>query len=83
MFSLSYHRLRRDIIEIFQFVHGQSTGCLSDMLEFNDTARGRGCQFSLVMKQYETRLRQSLFCRRAVGHWNKLPTAVDSVSLLT
>ena len=59
MFSLSYRRLRGDMIGIFKFVHGQSTGYLSGMFEFDDKARGRGYQFRLVVKQSRTRLRQS------------------------
>ena len=82
MFSLSYRRLRGDMIEIFKFVHGQSTGYLSGMFEFNDKARGRGHQFRLVVKQSRTRIRQSFFSRRAVGHWNKLPTEIVSVTSL-
>ena len=31
---------------------------------------------------YRTRIRQSFFSRRAVGHWNKLPTEIVSVTSL-
>ena len=58
------------------------TGYLSGMFEFNDKARGRGHQFRLVVKQSRTKLRQSFFSRRAVGHWNKLPTEIVSVTSL-
>ena len=82
LFSLRYRRLRGDMIEIFKFVHGQSKGYLSGMFEFNNTTRVRGHQLRLITKHSRTRLRQSFFSRRAVGHWNKLPSDIISANSL-
>jgi len=82
MFSLRYRRLRGDLIEVFKFVNGQHSGYLKGMFEFSRENRSRGHQHKLVMKQSRTRLRQSFFSRRVVGHWNKLPGDVaTAVSL--
>ena len=58
------------------------TGYLIGMFVFNDKARGIGHQFKLDFKQSRKGLRQSFFSRRAVGHWNKLPTKIASVTSL-
>ena len=50
MFSLRYRRLRGDMIEVFKFVHGQSTGYLNDMFELNNATRGRGRKLKLNNK---------------------------------
>ena len=82
MFSLRFRRLRGDLIEVFKFTKEQHPGYLKDMFEINRVTRGRGHHYKLVMKQSRTRLRQSFFSRRAVGHWNGLPEeAVAAESL--
>ena len=82
MFSLRYRRLRGDLIEVFKFVKGHSSGYLKGMFEFNGAVRGRGHQYKLIMKQSRTRLRQSFFSRRVVGHWNRLPENVAAAGSL-
>ena len=57
-------------------------GYLEGMFEFTRENRGRGHEHKLVMKQSRTRLRQTFFTRRVVGHWNNLPRDVASASSL-
>ena len=52
------------------------------MFEINRIKRGRGHQYKLIMKQSRTRLRQSFFSRRVVGHWNRLPEDVTAAESL-
>ena len=80
LFSLKYRRLRGDLIEVFKFVNGQTTGYLKDMFDFNLEGRNRGHQYKLVIKRSRTKLRQSFFSRRVVGHWNSLPNRVISAA---
>ena len=82
MFSLKYRRLRGDLIEVYKFVCGQNVGYLKDMFEFDEANRGRCHQHKLVIKQSRTRLRQSFFSRRVVGHWNGLPENVTNAGSL-
>ena len=82
LFSLKYRRLRGDLIEVYKFVHGQHSGYLKGMFELNETDRGRGHQYKLIVKHSRTRLRQSFFTRRAVGHWNGLPENVVTAESL-
>ena len=82
LFSLKYRRLRGDLIETYKFVNGQDIGYLKGMFEFSRQIRGRDHQHKLIIKQSRTRLRQSFFSRRVVGHWNKLPESVTSAASL-
>ena len=52
------------------------------MFQINSDNRSRGHQYKLVMKHSRTRLRQSFFSRRTVGHWNKLPENVVAAKSL-
>ena len=52
------------------------------MFEFDEANRGRCHQHKLVIKQSRTRLRQSFFSRRVVGHWNGLPENVTNAASL-
>ena len=58
------------------------TGYLQDMFEISEVNRGRGHQHKLVMKQSRTRLWQSFFARRAIGHWYRLSKDIVSVDTL-
>ena len=71
-----------DFIETYKFVNGQDIGYLKGMFEFSRQIRGRDHQHKLIIKQSRTRLRQSFFSRRVVGHWNKLPESVTSAASL-
>ena len=82
MFSLRFRRLRGDLIEAFKFTKEQHPGYLKGMFEINRVTRGRGHHYKLVMKQSRTRLRQSFFSRRAVGHCNGLPEEVVAAETL-
>ena len=82
LFSLKYRRLRGDLIEVFKFIKGMHAGYLQDMFEISKVHRGRGHQHKLVMKQSRTRLRQSFFARRVVGHWNGLPRDIVAADTL-
>jgi len=82
MFSLKYRRLRGNLIEVFKFVNGQQIGYLKNMFDFDREKRGRCHQYKLIVKQSRTRLRQSFFSRRAVSHWNNLPSDVISATTL-
>ena len=71
MFSLRYRRLRGDVIAIFKYAHGQSTGylmvvCLS--LKIQVELEG----ISLGSSKRKAELGSVIFSRRPVGDWNKL-----------
>ena len=82
LFSVKYRRLRGDLVEVFKFIKGIHAGYLQDMFEISKVNRGRGHQHKLVMKQSRTRLRQSFFARRIVGHWNVLSKDIVSADTL-
>ena len=82
MFSLKYRRFRGDLIEVYKFVNGQHIKYLKGMFEFNDESRVRCHDHKLTVKRSRTKLRQSFFSRRVVGHWNSLPgNVVNAPSL--
>jgi len=81
MFSLRYRRLR-DLIQVFQFVHGQEQGYLRELFEFNRNDGIRGHQFKIKVNHSRTRLRQSFFTNRVVEHWNQLPKTIVSSNTL-
>ena len=69
-------------MEVFKFIKCRHTGYFRDMFEISKVNRGRGNQHKVVMKQSRTRLRQSFFVRRVVGHWNRLSKDIVSVDTL-
>ena len=79
LFSIKYRRLRGDLIKVFKLIKDMHAGYVRDTFEISEVNRGRGHQHKLVIKHSRTRLRLPCFCRRVVGHWNRLSKDIVSV----
>ena len=80
--SMSYRRIRGDMIETYKLVHG-FYDCQSP-LEYNKQCTTRGHQFKLKKNHCNTNLRQAFFTNRVTDTWNALDrTVVEAESLNT
>jgi hypothetical protein len=78
--SMSYRRLRRDLIETCKFTHGLYN-CASP-LELCTQTVTRGHQYKLVKPYSRTNLRQHFFANRVVETWNSLDKDTVNASTL-
>ena len=74
--TLSYRRLRGDIIETYKIVHGMYDVTASPALEFQNYVTNRGHQFKLYKKSCHTNTRLHYFTNRIVNTWNSLPDEI-------
>ena len=78
--SMSYRRVRGDLIEVYKFMHGVYN-CKSP-LELNQQSTTRGHKYKLKKNSCRTTLRQHFFTNRVVDTWNALDKAtVETPSL--
>jgi hypothetical protein len=78
--SMSYRRLRGDLIETYKFTHGLYK-CNSP-LELCTQSVTRGHQYKLVKHYSRTNLRQHFFANRVVDNWNALDNDTVNASTL-
>ena len=81
--SLSFRRLRGDLILLFKILNDYFSSDFTDLYTFSSTAT-RGHQFKLF--KYHSRLlcRSNYFFNRVTNDWNQLPaTVVNSNSINT
>ena len=67
--SMSYRRLRGDLIEVYKFVHNRYNCGIPFEFNVNPT---RGHQFKLKKNFCKTSLRRSFFTNRVIDTWNNL-----------
>ena len=78
--SMSYRRIRGDLIEIYKYTHGLYK-CASP-LPLNPNGPTRGHIYKLKKQFCATSLRQGFFTSRAVDTWNNLDDAVVNAETL-
>jgi len=82
--SLSYRRLRGDLIETFQYLHGIYRTNSSTVLPLAPTHDGtRGHSLKLHKRECRTSLRANVLGFRIVNFWNSMPEDIVSAHLST
>ena len=79
--SLTYRRLRGDMITIFQILHG-SIDVQEGLLQLSNTRKTRGHHLKLHKSRAKSRARRNFLSVRAVNSWNSLPSSVISAPSL-
>ena len=83
LFTMTYRRLRGDMIETFKMLHGVYNQEASPSLEKPFYSRTRGNTYKLYIQKSKHNLRKNFFALRICNHWNSLPEEIvncDSVS---
>ena len=76
--SMSYRRIRGDLIEAYKFVHGfYNAKC---PLNFNQNRTTRGHSFKLNKEHCNTSNRQHFFANRIIDTWNSLEEEIVNAS---
>ena len=74
--TLSYRRVRGDLIEVFKLVTGKYDNDVAEgLLEINPRV-SRGNKLKLIKKRATLNVRKYFFTNRVVNIWNKLPNWV-------
>jgi hypothetical protein len=68
--SMSYRRVRGDLIEVYKYMHGHY--CTINPFELNRTRDTRGHSFKIKKKFCKTNLRKQFFTNQVVDTWNAL-----------
>ena len=80
--TLSFRRLRGDLIEVFKIVNGiydnETTQFLKMWADMADRNSNRGHALKLYPQQSSTLLRKNSFALRTVKFWNQLPEDIVS-----
>ena len=72
--SMSYRRVRGDLIETYKYVHGYYRA--ECPFELNNQGSTRGNAFKLCKRFSRTSGRQAFFSNRVVDSWNALPDSI-------
>ena len=75
LYSLTYRRIRGDMIELFKIVTGLYDPDASPHVTRSSTTT-RGNDFKLHLSAANTKIRQKYFTNRSVQIWNSLPNCV-------
>jgi len=75
--SLTYRRLRGDLIEVFKIFNHYSTDP-SELLHLYTQSRTRGHHLKLIKERNKTTIRNNSFSQRIVNNWNSLPQHIIS-----
>ena len=76
MFSLSFRRLRGDMIEVFKIVNGIYDSDVTPQLTFSKNTRSRGNLLKLEIPKSKQNSRKNFFTVRVCKYWNSLPNEV-------
>jgi exonuclease III len=68
--SMSYRRIRGDLIEMYKFTHNMYN--CENPFEFHASEQTRGHSFKLLKQRCKTTLRQQYFSYRVLETWNSL-----------
>ena len=79
--SLTYRRLRGDMITIYQILHG-SIDVQEGLIQLSNTRNTRGHNLNLHKPRAKSRARRNFLSVRAVNNWNSLPSSVISAPSL-
>ena len=74
--TLTYRRLRGDMIEVFKIMSGKYDPEVSDLFAKSTTQATRGHGYKLFKKRPKLDVRKFSFCYRVVDIWNRLPDSV-------
>ena len=74
--TLSYRRLRGDMIEVFKILNCHYDQAVVPHLLRNEDSRTRGNFFKLRVERCRYDLRKYSFCNRVISIWNSLPDSV-------
>jgi hypothetical protein len=72
--SMSYRRIRGDLIEMYKFTHGLYDCKMP--FDFSTDSRTRGHMYKLKKQRCDTSLRQNFFSNRVFTTWNSLDATV-------
>ena len=77
LYSMSFRRVRGDMIEVYKYVHNlYKTSSASDLLPRDEPRITRGHEYKLKKQRCVTTLRQNFFSIRIIDSWNALPSSV-------
>ena len=74
--AFTYRRLRGDIIETYQIVHGIYDATAAPVLEFHNYIATRGHQYKLSKTACHTNSKMHYLTNRIVNTWNSLPEEI-------
>ena len=74
--TLTYRRIRGDMIELYKIVHGIYSADACPKLEFNTLSKTRGHSYKLFKRPCSTNTRMHYFSFRVVDKWNSLPNEI-------
>ena len=73
--SISYRRVRGDLIETYKYTHGFYRD-QDSLFALDNNRNTRGHSFKLKKSRCNTTLRQNFFTQRVIERWNHLPAQV-------
>ena len=74
--SLSYRRLRDDLIETYKITHGLYNINPESLSEFNCDTRTRGHKYKIKKETARLEIHKHFYGMRVVDLWNNLPSPV-------
>ena len=74
--SMTYRRVRGDMIEVYKNTHNIYK-LDNSILKLDNKSSTRGHIYKLEEQRCKTSLRQKFFTQRVVERWNKLPVQVS------
>jgi len=74
--TLTYHRHRGDMIEVYKIISGKYENNIAINLDIHKDSRTRGNIFKLKNKRFHYDIRKFSFFVRIVNLWNSLPNKV-------
>ena len=83
--TLTYRRLRGDVITTWKYLHGVFTTQGENMFQRAEYGNTRGHNMKLFQKRSRLQIRQKFFSNRMVQIWNSLPievTEAESINRL-
>ena len=76
LFTLSFRRLRGDMIETFKIINELYDDAACPRLPRSTNSRTRGNSQKLLIQKSKQNIRKNFFTLRVCKHWNSLPNAV-------
>ena len=76
LFSLSKHRLRGELIEVFKIFNGFGSINVNDYVTTDLTSTTRNNGFKIIGKRFKSSEGKHFFFNRIVNIWNSLPTQI-------
>ena len=83
MFSLRRRRLREDMVEVFNMIHGINKVNIGKLFCIDEDGRARKHSLcSKIKRHVNSNNGLNFFTRRVINYWNHLPDAVVSCKSL-